>query len=150
MKEHESIWPISDVPSQTISIYEGPDVFLTEFASASKQNQVLFAAYWFQAEVLNGGLHQFFNNDTGVLAPEAADAIRLLGLPKLAAAVDSAMQWFGKAYPRERALRQKALTRHGEGNDPFGSLEDLVVECIYEENGGLERSALAYIQNTGN
>jgi hypothetical protein len=112
-------WPFSDVPSDAISIYDGPEAFLDEFAAAKPNSQVAFAVYWLQAEVLNGGLGQFFANDTGVLAPEAVAACRTLGLPQLAAKIEEAMTWFGLPYPRRREPRHAALqarrTRTGCG-----------------------------------
>ena len=137
----ESLWPITDVPTSEIDMYSGPEVFLDEYDRAPDVQKVLFAAYWLQAELLNGGIHQFFWNDTGVLAPEAADACRTLGLSRLASAVESAMEWFGEVYPRVREVRQEALDRADD--DVFDRLDDEVVELIYEENGGLEASALA-------
>ena len=114
MKE---FWPYSDIATDDISIYAGADVFLTNFKEMSKSEQVAFTAYWFQAEVLNGGLNQFFSNDTGVLAPEAAEACRTVGLPKLATKVEKAMKWFGPSYPREREVRERRLEE--EAADPF-------------------------------
>ena len=64
MEPFTEIWPISDVPSEAISIYDGPGVFLSDFGKASHTHQVVFAACWLQGEVLNGGLAQFFANDT--------------------------------------------------------------------------------------
>ncbi len=150
MTDFESIWPVSDVPSHDISIYDGPDVFLEDYSAASEAERVVCAAYWLQAEVLNGGLQQFFYNDTGVLAPEAVEAFRTLGLPKLAAGVESAMLWFGSSYPRERELRQAALVVNGEEVYPFDVLDDEVVKCIYEENGGLVSTALSYVRSKDN
>lgn len=150
MTDFNLIWPVSDVPSDDISIYDGPDMFLADFAAATETQRVVFAAYWLQAEVLNGGLQQFFYNDSGVLAPEAVQAFHALGLPKLAAGVESAMQWFGSSYPREREARQAALVVNEDEIYPFDTLDDEVMKCIYEENGGLESTALSYVQSRSN
>ena len=69
-------WPFSDVPSDAISIYDGPEAFLDEFAAAKPNSQVAFAVYWLQAEVLNGGLGQFFAEEGGGLEQAA---VRYLG-----------------------------------------------------------------------
>ena len=56
MEDLRNLWPFSDVPSDAISIYDGPEVFLHDFAQASRAQQIAFAGFWFQAEVLNSGL----------------------------------------------------------------------------------------------
>lgn len=152
MNTNQEFWPFRDSPSDAISIYEGPEVFLQEFAESEHKSQVAFAAYWLQAEVLNGGLRQFFSNDTGVLAPEAAAACRALGLPLLASKLEQAMSWFGRPYPRRRQQRQAALEAydregHGQGAGPFAELDDVVADLIYEEGTGLEHAAISYLRS---
>jgi hypothetical protein len=150
MSSFNHIWPISDVPSDEISIYDGPEVFLVDFAKVSRAHQVVFAACWLQAEVLNGGLRQFFSNDTGVLAPEAVLACQTLGLPQLAQKCEEAMAWFGHPYPRERALRQAALEKfvvaNPEAYSPFDDLDEVVSGLIYDESPGLEQAAINFVK----
>jgi hypothetical protein len=143
-------WPFSDVPSDAISIYDGPEAFLDGLVAAKPNSQVAFAVYWLQAEVLNGGLGQFFANDTGVLAPEAVAACRTLGLPQLAAKIEEAMTWFGLPYPRRREPRHEALQayeRDHPGQGPFDPLDAVVANLIYEEGGGLEQAAMRYLSS---
>ncbi len=148
MEPFNSIWPVSDVPSHCISIYDGADVFLHDFAQAGVVHRTVFAAYWPYAEILNGGLLQFFRNSTGVLAPEAVAAYELLGLPLLAVKLQDAMDWFGSPYPREREVRRARLDSLAASyeSDPFESADDAIVKLIYEERGGLEAAALAYVR----
>jgi hypothetical protein len=149
MEPLNELWPISDVPSKCISIYDGPCVFLQEFGEADRLNQIMFAAYWFQGEFLNGGLAQFFANSTGVLAPEAVVACRVLNMPLLAAQLEEAMKLFGLPYPRERSVRHAKLTEFEErdaGKSPLDALDVEIERLIYEENGGLESSAIAYME----
>ncbi|MFL6678140.1 MAG: DUF4375 domain-containing protein [Burkholderiaceae bacterium] len=148
MESFDSIWPSSDVPSHCISIYDGADVFLRDFSAAGTVHGTLFAAYWPQAEILNGGLSQFFWNSTGVLAPEAVEAYKILGMPQMAAALQDAMDWFGASYPRERESREARLEEFTASHefDPFDAMDDKIVELIYEENSGLEAAALAYVR----
>ena len=147
MEQLSALWPISDIPSQHISIYESPEAFLKDYASAPPVHQTIFAAYWLQGEVLNGGLGQFFGNDTGVLAPEAVNACRALNMPRLAAKLQEAVAWFGSPYPRDREAREALLVSvEDSGSDPFDKFDEEVAELIYEEAGGLETSALAYVK----
>ena len=148
MEPFDSIWPISDVPSQCISIYDGADVFQRDFSAAGEVHGTLFAAYWPQAEILNGGLLQFFRNSTGVLAPEAVAAYERLGLPLLASNLQDAMDWFGSPYPREREVRRARLDSASVSyeNHPFESADDAIAKLVCEEHGGLEAAALAYVR----
>jgi hypothetical protein len=157
MEPLTKVWPISDGVSECISISDGPQVFLSGFAEASRAHQVAFAAGWFRGEVLNGGLAQFFANNTGVLAPEAVEACRTVGMPKLAAKLEEAMTWFGNSYPRERGARKQALERYAELHNatniylenPFASVDDELVELLYSENMGLDEAALRYVRSFG-
>src|SRR5687767_13179443 len=67
MKPGQHYWSLVEPVWETISIYHTPDIFLTQFNSASLASRTLFAAHWCQSEVRNGGFHQFFGNSTGVL-----------------------------------------------------------------------------------
>src|SRR5690606_9291996 len=153
MEDLRKVWPFSDVPSDAISIYEGPEVFLQDFAQGSRTQQIAFAGFWFQAEVLNGGLEQFFSNDTGVLAPEAVAACRDVGLPDLASRLEQAMGWFGQPYPRERNVREDALEafadNHAHSEGPFDELDDVVASLICDEGPGLEQAAVNHIESLG-
>jgi hypothetical protein len=138
----EPIW-------KKVSIYEGPEVFLRQYAASPLTSRVLLAAHWCQSEVNNGGFSQFFGNSTGVLAPEAAQAFEALGMPKVAALVKRAMEFFGPEYLRECGSREDAfeayVDAHGEdAEDPFASLDDEFFELIKSEAGGFRASADAY------
>ena len=147
MEQLSGLWPISDVPSQSISIYEGPEAFLRDYAAASPIQRTVFAAYWLQGEVLNGGLGQFYGNSTGVLAPEAVEACRVLNMPRLAAKLNDSMNWFGSPYPRDREARVTQLeTATESGQDPFEKLDEEVAALIYDEGEGLEALAVAYVK----
>lgn len=129
----EPIW-------DSVSIYDGGEVFLTAFSEVAEKLRVLFAAHWAQSEIMNGGLGQFFTNSTGVLDPEAVEAFKALGMPKCASILSEAMKFFGESYPRERSIREKAFERFYEefGDDaiPIQEYEDAMATEIEEENGG--------------
>lgn len=100
-----------DAFRERISIYDGPITFLNGFSQVLPAQGYLFASFWLDAEVCNGGLHQFFLNPTGVLAPEAVKGLRFLEIPDGATLVESAMSRFESPYPREEAKRKAALRR---------------------------------------
>jgi hypothetical protein len=132
----------------TISIYDGADAFLAQYANATEKQRTLFSAHWAQSEILNGGLGQFFSNTTGVLAPEAVEAFIKIGMPECAEAISSAMKFFGKEYPRDQSVREECLEKFYEENSqeeiPLEEYEDIVADKIEEENGGFWGSANRY------
>src|SRR5947209_1436724 len=99
----------------TIEIYEGPEIFLSTYATAEKQASLLYAAYWTQYEICNGGFRQVFWNSTGVLVPEGVEGLRALGMNETAETVVNAMQMLGHPYPRQRKQRQDVLAGFQEG-----------------------------------
>ncbi|MEO6393675.1 MAG: DUF4375 domain-containing protein [Pyrinomonadaceae bacterium] len=102
----QAIEPIWD----RISIYDGPTPFLKQIQCVQPYLRNLFAAHWCQSEVYKGGLHQFFWNSTGVLAPEAVEGFLALGLTDCAVILQEAMAVFGPTYSRERSERTEGLS----------------------------------------
>lgn len=137
----EPIW-------DSVSIYDGGEVFLREFNKATEKQRVLFATHWAQSEIMNGGLGQFFSNSTGVLAPEAVEGFKKLGMPKCASILSEAMKFFGNDYPRERYVRESALEsfyqEFGDDAIPMNEHEDAIITEIEEENGGFWDAANNY------
>ena len=110
-----------------VDIYHGADRFLRTFGGLDPIVGAVFAANFCQSEVRNGGLHQFFSNPTGVLAPEALAAFRAMALLDAAQAVEEAMFYFGTPYPREiqeRQVRLAAVPGKSRAEwDPFYNLD---------------------------
>jgi Domain of unknown function (DUF4375) len=117
-------WAILEPYWEQIDIYEGGAHFLETYLSVPAVARVLAAAHWCDAEVTNGGFLQFFQNPTGVLAPEAVAAFDAIGLGDVGAIVQDAMSFFGARYPREQQDRLRALPDIGSiGSDPFEALD---------------------------
>ena len=140
-----SYWSLVETVWDNISIYDGPEEFLSQYSVSPRVARTLFAAHWCQSEVNNGGFGQFFGNSTGVLAPEALVAYEAIGMPTVASIVREAMKWFGSPYPRERDIREERLERYAKANpdseDPFRALDDAFFESIEKEAGGFEVAA---------
>lgn len=141
-------WDLVDPIWDTVSIYEGGETFLKQYADSSEPSRILFAAHWCQSEINNGGFAQFFSNSTGVLAPEGVAAFLALGMPKTAETIQKAMNVFGSAYPREREEREDALeacwNAVDEEDDLFESLDQNFFRLVESENGGFREAADAY------
>jgi hypothetical protein len=127
-EDTDGYWKVLAPYWETIDIYDGAETFLATYAAAPQVPRALFAAHFCESEVSNGGFHQFFSNATGVLAPEAVEAFRLIGLTESAALITRAMEFFGQPYPREREERIERLGAvTGEAReqcDPFLHLDD--------------------------
>ncbi len=143
----DSYWRFVEPIWDSVSIYDGADIFLGEFNKASEKQKNLFAAHWAQSEIMNGGLGQFYTNSTGVLAPEAVTAFKAIGMPKCASILAESMRFFGEEYPRDRAVREEAFEafyeKHGD-DIPVEQYEDSMATEIEDENGGFEEAADSY------
>lgn len=123
----ELAWRIIEPVWNTISIYDGHQIFCEQFAKVQPEVGHLFAVWWCHSEVCNGGFHQFFGNPTGVLAPEAAAGFHAVGLIDCEELVKEAMRFFGQTFPRDHEQRYQQLPR-GPGKpraewDPFCNLD---------------------------
>lgn len=155
----------------------------TDVAKYSKSIEVvpravllLFAAHFCLSEVHNGGLLQFFWNSTGILAPEAIEGFKAIGMGELASLVRAAAAPLGSPYPREREERWDAmLAATGKSEAEltaifkekknlderkdlylgfvaataslgFDQLDEQVGELAENENGGFQEAASRYAQ----
>lgn len=105
MQAGQLYWKAVEPIWKKVLIYDGPRKFLKQFKAVTRAQGHLLAAHWTLSEVFNGGFGQYFFNDTGVLAPEAAAGFDFLELPAGADLVREAMSYFGPDYPRDRAAR---------------------------------------------
>src|SRR5215471_12027473 len=103
--------------------WEDPEKFVRRYRRVRSEAGHLYAAHWCQSEVRNGGFHQFFSNTTGLLAPEALEGFRAIGVVVLAEILAEALRHFGSPYPRDRDNRDGFLPipqrRPREEWDPF-------------------------------
>jgi hypothetical protein len=144
----EKYWKAIEPIWKAISIYDGPELFLAQYQKVPPALGHLFAAHWCRSEVYNGGFHQFFTNWTGVLAPEAVEGFRAIGLDDCATVIEEAMKFFGNVYPRDRHQRCEVLAsipgRTREEWDPFYQLDERFYDLIDLENGGFDEAADKY------
>jgi hypothetical protein len=102
-------WDQIEQAFEEVDIYETYDIFKQGAAKFPEWKIDILAVHWTMSEISNGGLEQFFNNSTGILAPEAVLGFKRIGKPDLADAVQSAMQLLGDPYPRDRDERVERL-----------------------------------------
>jgi hypothetical protein len=149
MKPGDAYWKLVKPIWSTIFIGDTVDKFNKSFAEAPLAARTLFAAHWCFSEVSNGGFHQFFYNSTGVLAPEAVDSFRALGMPQTASVAEKAMEWFGHPYPRERRIRLQQIeaatgSKKYRSWQQFRPLDEEFCRLMRSENGGFLTAADTY------
>lgn len=71
---------------QTVTVLGQPSVYL-------------YATTIFDGEVGNGGVHQFFSNSSGALAPTVRDALQDMLLPSYAHSIGRVIDAFGAPFP---------------------------------------------------
>ena len=79
---------------------------VTALASLPTEQRTLLVMDIFNAEFSNGGVHQFFFNSSGAVAPEVYDAFRELGLERQAAIYKRALDMFPGEYLRNMQKRR--------------------------------------------
>jgi hypothetical protein len=147
VSEGDLAWAAIEPYWDAIRILESAEVALADFAQTPTPARDLFAAWWLQSEVCNGGFAQFFFNSAGVLGPEAAAAFRLLGMTETAALIDRAIARLGAPYKRELNERRAVLAAlrcdfsGSRGDCPLDSLDDPFYALITTEAGGFHANA---------
>jgi hypothetical protein len=134
-----------DAVSEQIDIYNGAETFLKSYSGAEQPAGMLYAAHWAQSEICNGGFKQLFWNSTGVLVPEAVEGFRLIGMPRTAELVVSAMETLGYPYPRDRKDRQTRLEAVTE--DTLNTINEQFFAEIENENGGFDSAMAAFVES---
>jgi hypothetical protein len=69
----------------------------------------LYATLMFDGEVANGGMQQFFDSSSGVLAPLVLEAMRQMQLASYANALSQIIDAFGPTYPRHSWDRSEMI-----------------------------------------
>jgi hypothetical protein len=88
------------------------DAIARALAALPPQERHLVALSMFNMEFENGGVHQFFYNSTGDIAPEVHAAMVALDLAPQAELFGRALAMFGKNYPRDNDTRRR---KHFDG-----------------------------------
>lgn len=136
----------------TVNLHDSEAAFRKSFAAVPPRIGHLIAVSWCDAEVCNGGFHQFFLNSTGVLAPEAVLGFRAVGLEECADLVEIATGKFPAPYPRDHEQRNRALDALSgsgpKGNEwnPFHDLDSRYYAA--KQRGGYDRAVDAYAQQS--
>ncbi len=121
--------------------------FLAGFERLPPALGLVLAVRCCESEVCDGGFQQFFCKPAGVLAPQAAAGFAAIGMTGLSKTLQVAIDFFGAPYPRNRAVRQRALA--ATEWDPFNGLDDLFYGLVRSEEAvvALARHIAAHDQS---
>ncbi|MEX0971347.1 MAG: DUF4375 domain-containing protein [Paracoccaceae bacterium] len=89
--------------------YHGPEAWAASKAGVPQPALDLYALHWAFSEVTAGGFSQFFNGATGILAPEARDGFRAIGMADVATVIQAAMDKLGTPFPLELEARRDLI-----------------------------------------
>ncbi len=102
--------------------------------SLPTEQRTLLVMDIFNAEFSNGGVHQFFLNSSGAVAPEVYDAFRELGLERQAAIYKRALDMFPGNYLRDMQKRRDKFFAGEWG--PWDERLQKLTDDFYALDGG--------------
>ena len=131
----------------SVEIYEGPDAYDKSLEDLTTEQAEFHALLWYQAEVNNGGHHQFFFNSTGVVWQNALAGLVRLGLEDQANNLRAACDRIGgsPALDREQRSEQLDALPDGEDDDPFEPEDDTFYRHE-REAGSIDQLMLPYLR----
>lgn len=91
------------------SIYDGPGTYESSLAPFTSSQRLVWAMLWYQAEVNNGGHHQFYYNPTGIVWRDALDGFEAIGAPEAAAILQESADRLGGNPSLDYETRQGQL-----------------------------------------
>src|SRR5687767_8332242 len=120
------------------------------FESLTLSERASFGLTWLYMETNNGGLHQFFFNDAGKLAPDALRGLEMVGAPATASILGRAMTVFPDGVvppdqeqrreylcdsltPEQEQLLSDLTTEFFQSSEPVADLLDAYVQKHPEE-----------------
>lgn len=143
-----SYWSSIEPAFDAVNIYDGEPTYLEGCSRYPRWIVELLAVHWFASEVSNGGLRQFFDNSTGIVAPEALQGLHRIGQREASDALRQAMSLFGPEFPREADARALQLERLGnQAVDALAAAEDRLYEHLGEDLGAAWDAMDAYARN---
>lgn len=112
----------------SVSIYDGQSVYERDLQKFSTPQRYLLAILWYDAEVNNGGHHQFYLNPTGIVWRDALHGFRAIGSDENAKILQASADVLGGSPSLDREVRSRQLK-------PFGvEAFDAIDRRCYDQN----------------
>lgn len=95
----------------SVDIYNGEEKYTSDLSKFSKEQRYVFAINWYLAEVNNGGHDQFYYNSTGIVAEDALQGFKELGLIENYNILKESFVLMGGLPSKDREERQNQLDK---------------------------------------
>lgn len=108
--------------------------------------QYVWAIWYLEAEVNNGGFNQYFYNSAGEFAEEALNGCKAIGAPKMVEIIEGAMTTLGQEFELQKKTREAGTLEafmESYGESQLGKWDDEFYK--YPEN--LESLMVQYIRS---
>jgi len=132
--DNERLRYLIDALDRKVDWKKPADDIARQLAALPQEERHLIALSLFNMEFENGGVHQFFFNSSGDLAPEVLAAMVDLGLEPQAEIFRRALAMLGEPYIRDNTLRRKRSFK-GDWSDWDEKLSKLT-DDFYAIGGG--------------
>jgi hypothetical protein len=120
-----------------LQMWDKPDVEAAPaLAALPLEQRTLAALSVFNAEFENGGVHQFFYNSSGVIAPEVHAALLEIGLVRQAAIFKKGLDMLPGTYIRDTEKRRDKFFSHN-GWSPWDEQLQKLTDEFYALDGGI-------------
>ena len=114
-------------------------------ARLSPGMRMLYATWWLESEVDNGGFNQFFWNSSGQFAPDALQGFELLHADELAKLTRAAIAIAQREAPMRQKYRSQGTIEAFSESYKHTSLEELDKQ-FYKLDDGLSQRRIAYVR----
>lgn len=131
MEEGDLVQVVMDSVRNALDFYGDYESYRLGLAELTPGQIAVFATWWVEAEVWNGGWPQFFGNSTGMVAPEAVEGYRRFKMNGVARVVQSAIQFCEfSPYPRDRDERERRVPDYDANKDEWERLYEAFDEAM--------------------
>lgn len=104
----------------SVSIYDSEEKYYSDLEKFTVEQKYIFAIVWYSSEVNNGGHTQFYDNSTGIVAQDALEGYKRIGLIDNYKILKESIARMGGKVFKDREKRQKQLEKH---NPDFEDLD---------------------------
>jgi hypothetical protein len=131
------LWWLDRQLEQRVDLASSPARVEAELAALPKDYRTLVVLGIFMDEFMNGGVHQFFYDNAGTLAPRVVEAMRDIGLEQQAKVLAKGLAQFREPYPLDTNERRQAYFEDRDWNEWDESLSSLSGDLWEVEDAGM-------------
>lgn len=114
----------------SVDIYNGYEKYESDLSKFTLPQRYAFAIAWFEIEVSNEGLDQFYGNSAGIVWKDALDGFRAIGCEDDAKIIEDSARLMGGSPSFDRKERCNQLEKYAPD---FEELESRFYEIDYSD-----------------